>query len=308
LPSVTASETEKDITIKGKSFAVQFDKNSGTISSFTFNNMQLVQQGPLPNFRRAPTDNDVGSKMFVKCKPWYDASENRVVKSLVLDKANEKAVKVTVTFGLPDARSRLISVYTFTGQGEILVENTLKADTGLPYIPRLGMNMHLSGSLNQVDWLGRGPFENYIDRKTAAFVGKYHTTVDEMYTPYVRPQENGYRSEVKWVSISDGKSVGIYFEGSPSLGFSALPYTYDDLKGFAHGGKHGNLLQKQSFTNLNLDYLQCGVGGDDSWWSWPMEKYLIPARDYTWTFSMRPYDVSKEDAARLGKSKIVLDK
>ncbi len=308
LPSITASETEKDITVTGKTFSVQFDKVSGTMASFIFNGTPLIEQGPLPNFRRAPTDNDVGNKMFIKCKPWYDASENRKVLSVVLDKTNDKAVKITIVFSLPDANSSLISTYTVTGLGDILVENNLNAGAGLPWIPRLGMNMHLSGSLNQVDWLGRGPFENYMDRKTGAFVGKYHSTVVEMYTPYVRPQENGYRTDVKWVSVSDGKSAGIYFEGSPTLGFSALPYTYDDLKGFAHTGKHGNLIEKQSFTNLNLDYLQCGVGGDDSWWSWPMEKYLIPAKDYTWTYRMRPFNVNKETPARLWENKITLTK
>jgi len=306
LPSLTSSETASDITVNGKSFAIQFDKSTGTISSFTFENQQLIEKGPLPNFRRAPLDNDVGSKMFVKCKPWYDASENRIVKSVVLDKSDGHAVKVTVNFGLPDANSEFTTIYTITGKGDILVENSLKTGKDLPWIPRLGVNMQLKGSLNQVDWLGRGPFENYMDRKTAAFIGKYHTTTDEMYTSYVRPQENGYRTDVKWVSINDGKSVGIYFEGSPNMGFSALPYTYDDLKGFEHKGKHGNLLQKQSFTDLNLDYIQCGVGGDNSWEAWPMEKYLIPANDYSWSFSVRPYLYNKENPTKLWENKIVI--
>lgn len=306
LPALSSSETANDITVKGKTFALQFDKTTGTISSFTFANQQLIEQGPLPNFRRAPLDNDVGSKMFEKCKPWYEASENRSVKSIILDKSDAHAVRVTVNFGLLGANSELSTIYIVTGKGDVLVENNLKAGKDLPWIPRLGVNMRLKGSLNQVDWLGRGPFENYVDRKTAAFVGKYHTTTDEMYTPYVRPQENGYRTDVKWVSINDGKTVGIYFDGSPNLGFSALPYTYDDLKGFEQKGKHGNLLQKQSFTDLNLDYLQCGIGGDDSWGAWPMEKYLIPAKDYSWSYRMRPYLITKENPAKLWENKIVI--
>ncbi|MDO9257153.1 MAG: glycoside hydrolase family 2 TIM barrel-domain containing protein [Bacteroidales bacterium] len=305
-PSLSSSETANTIIVNGKTFAIQFDKVTGTISSFTFDNQQLIEQGPMPNFRRAPLDNDVGSKMFVKCKPWFDASENRIVKSIILDKSNDKAIKVTVNFSFPDANSGMTSIYTITGKGDILVENSLKAGKDLPWIPRLGVNMRLKGSLNQVDWLGRGPFENYADRKTAAFVGKYHTTTGEMYTSYVRPQENGYRTDVKWISINDGKSVGIYFDGSPNLGFSALPYTYNELKGFEQNGKHGNLLQKQSFTDLNLDYLQCGVGGDDSWGSWPMEKYLIPANDYNWSYRIRPYLVTKENPARLWENKITV--
>jgi len=306
LPSLTTTESGNTITVKGKTFAVEFDKTTGTIASFTYNGHALIEQGPLPNFRRAPLDNDVGNKMFIKCKPWWDASENRKINSVVLDKANEKAIKLVVSFTFPDANITMTTIYTITGKGDILFENSLKAGENLPWIPRLGMNMQLKGSLNQVDWLGRGPFENYVDRKTAAFVGKYHSTTDEMYTAYVRPQENGYRTDVKWFSINDGKSMGIYFEGSPNLGFSALPYTYDDLKGFVQSGKHGNLLQKQSFTDLNLDYMQCGVGGDNSWGAWPMEKYLIPAKDYTWWYRMRPYQVGKETPVELWENKIVI--
>jgi beta-galactosidase len=306
LPSLTSAESGTDITVKGKSFAIIFDKASGTISSFTYQGKQLLEQGPLPNFRRAPLDNDVGSKMFVKCKPWYDASENRIVKSVVLDNSDAKAIQVTVNYSFPDANSEFTANYTITGKGDILVKNSLKAGNELPWIPRLGVNMKLIGALNQVDWLGRGPFENYTDRKTAAYVGKYHSTTNDMYVPYMRPQENGYRTDVKWVSINDGMSVGIYFEGSPNLGFSALPYIYDDLKGFEQKGKHGNLLHKQSFTDLNLDYLQCGVGGDDSWGSWPMEKYLIPAKDYSWSYRIRPYLLNKENPAKLWETEIVV--
>ena len=308
LSSLSTSETEKEIVVKGKSFSVQFDKVTGVMASLVFEGKSLIEQGPVPNFQRAPLDNDVGSKMFVKCKPWYDASENRKVKSIILDKSDDKAVQVSITFIFPDANSELTSCYTITGKGDILVENNLKAGQNLPYIPRLGMNMRLSGTLNQADWLGRGPFENYSDRKTAAFVGQYHSNSSEMYTPYVRPQENGYRTDVKWVSVNDGSTTGIYFEGSPNLGFSVLPYTFDDLKGFEHKGKHGNLLNKQSFTDLNLDYMQCGVGGDDSWWSWPMEKYLIPAKDYTWSYRMRPYSMKKENPSGLWETKIVVKK
>ncbi len=306
LPSLIASESGNTIKVKGKTFAVEFDKTSGTISSILIDGHPLLEQGPLPNFRRAPLDNDIGAKMFIKCKPWWDASENRMVKSVTLDKSDDKAIKIAVTFDFPDANSTMHIMYTVTGKGDILVENSLKAGENLPWIPRLGMNMRLNGSLNQADWLGRGPFENYVDRKTAAFIGKYHSTTDDMYIPYIRPQENGYRTDVLWLSVNDGKSAGIYFEGNPNLGFSAMPYTYVDLKGFVQTGKHGNLVQKQKFTDLNLDYLQCGIGGNDSWGAWPMEKYLIPAKDYSWSYRMRPYLINKETPAKLRENKIVV--
>lgn len=307
MPTVTATDSDSSIRIKGKNFSLVFDKLSGTIASFFYEGHALIEQGPLPNFRRAPTDNDVGNRMFEKCKPWYDASENRQVSSVTLDKSNAKAPKITVRFTFPEASSQMVTVYTITGNGDVIVDNKLETGQNQPYLPRLGMNLKLSASLNQVDWFGRGPFENYQDRKTAAFVGIYHSTPTEMYTPYVRPQENGYRTNVKWLSLSDGTSVGLLIDGSPALGFSSLPYTYDDLKGFEHSGKHGNLLNKQSFTDLNLDYLQCGVGGDDSWGAWPMDKYLIPAKNYSWSYRLRPYLPRQENPAALWERKIMID-
>lgn len=303
--SLSASETENDISVNGKDFAVIFSKESGIITSFTFKGVELLGRGPKPNFRRAPTDNDVGNKMFVKCKPWYDASENQKLKSLVLN-ATGNRVSIIATYLLPDASSEIKTTYIITGKGDVLVTNELVVSPGQPWVPRLGMNMQISSSMNKVEWFGRGPFENYLDRKSAAFVGIYSSTTDEMYTNYVRPQENGYRTDVKWFTLTDAKNTGIYFEGEPNLGFSALPFTYDILKGFTHGGKHGNLIEKQQLTDLNIDYLQCGVGGDDSWGAWPMEKYLIPAKNYTWSFRMRPYDLRKESPENIWEKQLII--
>jgi beta-galactosidase len=304
LPAVSTSETVQEISVKGKDFAITIDKATGTISSFIYVGKQMLRQGLLPNFRRAPTDDDIGCRMFEKCKPWWDASDNRQVKSITLDNTNTKAVTVSVNFYFPDPQAEMTVSYTITGNGDVMVSNRLKSSNTLPWIPRLGMNMRINGELNQVDWFGRGPFENYSDRKTAAFAGRYHTTVNEMYTPYVRPQENGYRTDVRWFALSDGATWGIYFEGTPNLGFSALPYTYDNLKGFKHGGKHGNLLTKQDFTDLNIDFQQCGLGGDDSWWSWPMEKYLIPSGNYEWSYRLRPYLIKNEKPEELWETKV----
>ncbi|MEI6062863.1 MAG: glycoside hydrolase family 2 TIM barrel-domain containing protein, partial [Bacteroidota bacterium] len=225
-----SSETEKEITVNSSTDKVTFSKITGTISSYIHNGQQLMVQGPLPNFRRAPTDNDVGCRMFVKCKPWYDASEKRIVKSMTLDTSDLFHPRVNVSFVLPDVKSEFIAVYSFNGM-EIKVENALRVSENLPWIPRLGINMKLNGSLDHVDWYGRGPFENYPDRKTAAYIGFYHSTTYEMYTPYVRPQENGYRTDVKSLILHNNKNVALRIEGCPTFGFSALPYTYDDLKG-----------------------------------------------------------------------------
>jgi beta-galactosidase len=281
-----------------------FDKQKGMLASIIFNNKQLLIKGLTPDFRRAPTDNDIGCQMFVKCKPWYDATTDYIVEKVdITDQSQSVSIK-TVLF-LTAANCRFTTTYTISGNGDILVDNDLNASENLPVIPRLGMDLSLSGDLNTVSWFGRGPHENYVDRCNSAYYGKYSSTVSNLYTPYVRPQENGHRSNVKWIMVSDGKQSGIYFEGNPDMGFSALPYTYDELKGFVQSGKHGNLVHPSGNTELTLDYKQSGVGGDDSWGSWPMAKYQIPARNYKWQFRIRPFNPQKDKPENFWKTQLI---
>jgi len=123
--------------------------------------------------------------------------------------------------------------------------------------------------MNRVTWFGRGPWENYQDRKTGSFVGLYSASVQELYTPYIRPQENGYRTDVRWIEFSGEGNTGIRVEGMPLLCFSALPYTYEDLASYTRGVKHACELVRRDFIDVNIDLNQSGVGGDDSWGAEP---------------------------------------
>ena len=282
-------EDKTSVFITGELFTLGFDKKEGTLSSWKVNGVEMVVRGPQPNFRRAPTDNDVGNGMPVRCKAWFDASEKRVVEKSIVTKDAGGGITITVQFAFPDSIATETVDYRVRIDGKITVTATLKPlKEKLPELPRFGLNMQLNPEFNRVSWYGRGPWENYQDRNTASFVGVYHSTVEEQFTPYVRPQENGCKTDTRWMTLGNGKDIVIKFAGQPVFSFSALPYTYDDMKGFRQGGKHLNDLEKKPFVDLNIDYRQMGVGGDDSWGARTHAEYTLPAKEYTYMFSMEP--------------------
>jgi beta-galactosidase len=286
-PVLNVEETDDLVSIKWEQFSIGFDKKEGTLSTWKFQNTELILRGLLPNFRRAPTDNDVGNGMAKRCKVWFEASEYPRVVSTTVKKISEREVLITVQFTFPDSIATETVAYLVTTNGTVKVTATLKPlKEQLPELPRFGLNMQLKQEFSRLGWYGRGPWENYCDRNKSSFVGNYESTVDAQFTPYVRPQENGYKTDVRWMELKNTLNTGIKFTGQPLICFSALPYTYDDLKGFKHGGKHLHELARKPFIDLNLDYGQMGVGGDDSWGARPHEQYTLPAGSYNFSFMM----------------------
>ncbi|MCX6243550.1 MAG: DUF4981 domain-containing protein [Bacteroidetes bacterium] len=292
-PNVTFSETDSSISVEGKNISVRFSKSTGLMTSLKANDVEYLRRGAIPDFRRAPTDNDIGNGMPKRCKPWFTASEQRATDAVVARQINPSVAEVEVNYTFPDSTGKETVVYSIRGNGEIRAEIKLTpGKKGLPEIPRLGMNLQVDQGFSNIEWYGRGPFENYQDRKTASFVGHYKTTVGEQYIPYVRPQEYGYRTDVRWMTLTaPGSKKGLYFSGDSLICFSARPYTYDNMKGFKQGGKHSGDLEPENFVDLNIDYRQMGVGGDDSWGARTHEQYTIPAKPYSWSFWIVPFSV-----------------
>jgi beta-galactosidase len=296
------SRKDHKITIEGKKFSVAFDSLSGMMVSLKLDTTEFLVSGPLPNFRRAPTDNDIGNRLYDRCKVWFDASERRSVSGFSVKKMSDKEVIVTADLFLPVVSARETVVYTVLATGDVLVDVTFRPDSDkLPEMPRFGLNMQISPEFSSVRYLGKGPWENYQDRNTASLFGLYSTTVDSMFTPYVRPQENGYRTGVKWFTLAGMSGAALLVSGSPAICFSALQYTYDDMKGFVQGGKHPSDMDKRTFIDLNVDYGQQGVGGDDSWGARVHKQYTLPCKSYSYSFRMRPFIQGKEDPAVLGR-------
>ncbi|MFZ4522137.1 MAG: glycoside hydrolase family 2 TIM barrel-domain containing protein [Bacteroidales bacterium] len=289
-PGLNLTENENTASIAGEGFSMAFDKKRGTLSSWKFRDTELVVQGLQPNFRRAPTDNDIGNGMPKRCKAWFDASENRKVVKCELSAVTKDTIFFTVVYMFPDSIGTETVSYKVLSDGKVTVTTSFKPlKEKLPELPRFGLNMQISPDFHKISWYGRGPWENYCDRKTASFAGIWESTPEGQFTPYIRPQENGYKTEVRWVTFETGKHITLKFTGLPLLSFSALPYTYDDMKGFRQTGKHIHDLKKNPFVDLNIDYLQMGVGGDDSWGARVHEEYTIPAKEYNYSFTMEAY-------------------
>jgi beta-galactosidase len=165
----------------------------------------------------------------------------------------------------------------------------LEKERGMPEMPRYGTRLEIPGQFSKVTWYGRGPQENYCDRKTGAFVGIYTGTTDGLYFPYIRPQENGYRTDTRWVALQDEKGRGLMVIADSLVSFSALNYTTNDFdQGSADNYRHTKDLVKKDFITLNVDYGQTGVGGDDSWGARPHEQYTLNYGEYSYTYTIRP--------------------
>ncbi len=278
------------LQIQGNKFTITFDKTNGMISSYVFNERELFRRGPEPNFWRAPNDNDFGNRMDQRTASWRRAGEHRFLLDAQLQNINETDLKLSFEFELSDVRSKLLITYIVKPSGEITVENFFEPGIkGLSELPRFGMQMILPVTFEYLEYYGRGPQENYCDRNTAAFVGNYKSNVTEQYFPYVRPQENGYKTAVRTLKIYNQLGYGLEFIGEPTLGFSALHYSTEDLDQLTRENyKHLNNLKPREEVFLNIDYKQMGVGGDNSWGARPHDPYQLFPQPYTFKFKIRP--------------------
>ncbi len=288
--NLQVQHTEEDLLVQGAKFLIRFDKETGMIKSYIFNGRELFRRGPEPNFWRAPNDNDFGNRMDQRCALWRNAGENRFLLDAQILSINDNEFKVIFDYELMDVRSKLRISYTVSTTGEITVENIFEPGIkGLSELPRFGMKMILPVTFEFIEYYGRGPQENYCDRNTAAFVGNYKSNVTEQYFPYVRPQENGYKTDVRSLKIYNQLGYGIEFIGEQTLGFSALHYSIEDLDQLTRENyKHLNDLKPREEVFLNIDYKQMGVGGDNSWGARPHDQYQLFAQPYTFKFRIRP--------------------
>ena len=306
-PSLRKTETEKEVVLSGDEFEVRFDKSTGLLASFRYKGAELLAKGPEPNYWRAPTDNDFGNGMETRCADWQKASVNRALVSFVAQPVNETAVKLVARFDLPDVRSKHETTYTVLGSGDIIVENQIRIGAkDLPELPRFGMRLRVPDAFEQVEWYGRGPHENYWDRTASAFIGRYKSSAREQFVPYVSPQENGYKTDVRWVTVRNEEGRGLAFYGMDLLSFSALRYAIEDMTQKSRGTMHPTDLIERDFVELNIDYKQTGVGGEDSWGARPYPQYTLFPQDYIYRFRIRPLDKG-DDPMALSKQRIILD-
>ncbi len=281
---------EKDrITLSAAGVEVSINKWSGLIGGYKAGNNWYFNQKPAPNFWRAPTDNDFGNGMQTKCNIWRTAGDNLSTKKVEVKEEGGKAI-ITADIYLKDVASDYQIVYTMSGDGALSVNVHYKAGANeLPEMPRFGMIMTLGKEFENFTFYGRGPWENYIDRNTASEIGIYSSKVADQYVPYTRPQENGYKTDVRWLTLTNNEGNGIRIEGLQPICVSALNNLPEDFDpGLSKKYRHVNDITPRREVVLCVDLAQRGVGGDNSWGAYPHEQYLLKDKEYNYGFVIRP--------------------
>jgi beta-galactosidase len=308
---------DKKLEVSGVDMKITFDLSLGRLTSFNYKGKEIIKRGPEPDFWRPPTDNDYGYNMDKLLGVWKKAGERTVVTKANISQPELGKVIVTFNYDIPDVNGKKIGGYatTFTiyGSADVVIKNQFsKLSDFIPEIPRMGMQMQLPEEFTNLKWLGRGPHENYVDRKTSADVGLYESTVADQYTHYIRPQENGYKTETRWLTLTNDNGSGVLISGDPLICFAALNNIHDDfespgkLSQYRKDAKTANThtidVKPRDLVNLNVDLGQMGVGGDNSWGALIHPQYRLLAKKYEYSFRIRPV-VKEDDILKLAKEK-----
>jgi beta-galactosidase len=276
-------------TLDTKDFHITFDAKKGIMTSFFYYNTEYISSAPVPDFWRVPTDNDAGNKMPERCGIWKHALNNIKVDSFTVKQINSSTAEVRVTFDLPAIASKYKIVYSIYGNGEVIMKNHfIPGKMKLPEMPRVGMVMAIPGKFVNVSWFGHGPQENYIDRNSGAQVAVHKKNISEFLFPYVRPQETGNLTDVRWIALKDNVGNGFIAAGSPVLSVGALPVNPADLD-WSPENRHACEVKKNNNIYLHLDLKQMGVGGDNSWGARVHPEYTIPAGEYSYVVRFKPF-------------------
>jgi beta-galactosidase len=273
------------------SVAVTFNSKQGKFTSYTVQGKQVISQLPEPYFWRAPTDNDFGSQMPQKLSFWRTAHQLLRPDTVSVSHPGDTVLRIRCNYTLQIAAIPYAIQYELSRNGSLKVTASIDLlDRQLPEMPRFGMRMNLPLSVSHIDFYGRGPWENYSDRKTAAFMGIYKQTPEEQFVSnYIRPQENGYKTDIRWVQFYDNEQQGIRITGLQPVCFSALPYTAEDLDpGLTKKQQHPADLNRRKFLSVHIDLLQRGVGGDNSWGALPHKEYQLTKKNYQYSFIIDP--------------------
>lgn len=290
---IEVEETNSYVKVSAERMSVTIGKKTGMIDYLDVDGEPMLKfrESMTPEFWRAPTDNDYGASLQKKMRVWKNPQMN--LKSF--DKSESKdSVVLTANFEMPEVKAELMLRYRINAAGEVTVTEKMTTDkeAKVADLFRYGMQLQMPASFSKLEYYGRGPEENYIDRHSSSFIGKYEANVKDEYYPYVRPQESGNHTDIRYFSIfnpTTGK--GITFEGYAPMECSAIPYLVEDLdagieKEHAWGQHSGDLVEK-GLVQLHIQQRQFGLGCIDSWGSSPMEKYRIHYQDRCFSFVIK---------------------
>lgn len=291
--NIEVEETNSYVKVSAKRMSVTIGKKTGLIDYLDVDGEPILKfrESMKPEFWRAPTDNDYGASLQKELKVW----KNPVMNLKSFDKSEMKdSVVLTATFEMPEVKAELVLCYRINAVGEVSVTEKMTTDKAakIADLFRYGMVLDLPASFSKLEYYGRGPGENYIDRHSSTFIGKYESDVKDEYYPYIRPQESGNHTDIRYFSIFNPASgKGITFEGYAPMECSAIPYSIEDLdsgdkKEHAWGQHSGDLVDK-GLTQVHIQQRQYGLGCIDSWMSKPMEKYRMHYGDREFRFVIK---------------------
>ncbi|WP_042149018.1 MULTISPECIES: glycoside hydrolase family 2 TIM barrel-domain containing protein [unclassified Pseudoalteromonas] len=309
IPSIPSADNLKIanqndlMTISNNLISATFDKKTGWLSQYQYLNNQLITRPLVANFWRAPTDNDLGNQMQKWASIWQGAGAKLKLNS-INNKANESGVEVNTHYSSNAFKGSYQVTYTISHSGEIHVKTALDlADNQkLPNLPRFGMQLVIPGEYQNMSWFGRGPHETYADRKSAAKISTYKGKVKDQIHHYARPQENGNKTDVRWLALKSNNGAGLLAIGDKPLSVSAWPYLQADIDFIAGKdgeesasglvpvtSKHGAEVPMRNLVTVNIDHKQMGVGGDTSWGRLVHAPYTIKAQDHSYGFTLVPF-------------------
>ena len=288
-PGITKEETVSYLKLTAAGTTLTIGKWSGLIDYLDVDGkpMLLDRHSILPEFWRAPTDNDYGARFQERFAVWK--SPEMKLKELDVEDNGAEA-----TFELPAVKATLKLTYTLTAEGEVIIRQQLDADDEAKVAPmfRYGMQLQMPQAYNSVKYYGRGPVENYCDRHDSEFLGVYEAKVADEYFPYVRPQESGNHTDVRWFRVLNADGQGLEFYAGAPIEVSALNYLTEDLDDGPVKdkviGRHSGDLMERPLTQVHIQQRQMGLGCVNSWGAWPREEYMLPYRDYDFTYVIKP--------------------
>ena len=288
-----AAKKDNVIAVTTPNLTFKIDRSTGLISEYAYNGKSLLGEGGTlkPNFWRAPTDNDMGAGLQKKFKAWKNPQMNLKNIDVKKDKKTN-SVTILTSFDMPEVQGQMdITYVVFANTGAVKVTEDFKATEGAKVSDmfRFGMLMQMPYTMEKSNYYGRGPIENYSDRKDCMRIGVYTDDADNQYFPYIRPQESGTKSDIRWWKQTDATGMGLQVKSCTPFYASAIHFDTEELDdGDDKEQRHSFDLKKSKFTNLFLDSAHMGVGGENSWGAWPLEKYRVHYGNKTFTFTLIP--------------------
>ena len=288
-----AAKKNNVVAVTTPNLTFKIDRSTGLISEYAYNGKSLLGEGGTlkPNFWRAPTDNDMGAGLQKKFKAWKNPQMNLKNIDVKKDKKTN-SVTILTSFDMPEVQGQMdITYVVFANTGAVKVTEDFKATEGAKVSDmfRFGMLMQMPYTMEKSNYYGRGPIENYSDRKDCMRIGVYTDDADNQYFPYIRPQESGTKSDIRWWKQTDATGLGLQVKSCTPFYASAIHFDTEELDdGDDKEQRHSFDLKKSKFTNLFLDSAHMGVGGENSWGAWPLEKYRVHYGNKTFTFTLIP--------------------